>query len=76
MLQGSGTYKKEPWTWTIVRELIMEVGGGLGGEEQRGENWDNYDSINNQIYFKKKFKVTSTGVSKSRFIIVSMEKDN
>ena len=54
----------------------MEVGGGLGGEEQRGENWDNYDSINNQIYFKKKFKVTSTGVSKSRFIIVSMEKDN
>ena len=24
------TYMKDPWTWMIERELIMEVGRGLG----------------------------------------------
>ena len=37
---------KDPWTWTTVWGLTIEVGGGLGGEGQRGKHWDNCNSIN------------------------------
>ena len=31
------TYMKDPWTWTTVMGLIMELGSGLGGEGTEGE---------------------------------------
>ena len=40
-------YMKDPWTWTTVWALTVEVVGGLGGGGQRGKNWDNCYSINN-----------------------------
>ena len=39
---------KDPWTWTKVRGLIMEVGGRLGGGGQRGRKWDNCYSMKNK----------------------------
>lgn len=30
-----------------------EVGGGLGGQGQRGEREDKYNNMKNKIYFKK-----------------------
>ena len=44
---------KHPWTWTTVRRLIMEVGGGLGGGGQRGKRWNNCNNINNTNFKKK-----------------------
>ena len=41
-------------------ELRLEVGGIAGGKGilvrggQKRKNWDNYNSINNKIYLKKK----------------------
>ena len=32
------TYMHDPWTWTTVWGLTMEVGGGLGGGWPKGEN--------------------------------------
>ena len=39
---------KDPWTWTMVWGLTMEVEGRLGGEGQRGKKWDIFNSINNK----------------------------
>ena len=41
---------KDPWTWTMVWGLTMELGVGLGGGKQREEKWDNCNSINNKIF--------------------------
>lgn len=35
-----------------------EVGGGLGGGGQSRERGDNYNSMNNKIYFKKSNQAT------------------
>ena len=32
-------------TWTVVWELTLGAGGGMGGREQRGKNWDNCNRI-------------------------------
>ena len=41
MKKGAGisqrTYVKDPWTWTVVWGLAMEVGGGLYGGGKMGE---------------------------------------
>ena len=42
----------DPWTWTTVRELTVEVGMEMGREGQ-GENWDNYNRITIKNDFKK-----------------------
>ena len=44
------TYMKDPWAWTMVRGLIMEVECGWGGRRRRGKKWDNCNSINNKIF--------------------------
>ena len=34
----------DSWMWTIGWGLTLGVGsGGLGGGEQKGKNWDNYN---------------------------------
>ena len=43
---------KDPWTWTSVTGLIMEVRGGLGEEGWTGKMWGNCNSINNKIIKK------------------------
>ena len=39
--EGEGTRQRthmnDPWTWTTVWELTVEVGCGKGGRGQRGE---------------------------------------
>ena len=39
--EGEGTrprtHMNDPWTWTTVWELTVEVGCGKGGRGQRGE---------------------------------------
>ena len=37
---------KDPWTWTTVWELTLEVGDKLGEGKQKGKNWDNCKTIN------------------------------
>ena len=32
---------KDPWTWTTVWGLTMDVGDGPSRAGQRGKNWDN-----------------------------------
>ena len=41
---------KDPWIWTMVWGLTMEVGDRLGGGGQREKNWDNRNSINNETF--------------------------
>ena len=43
---GYGTYKKDPWTWTTVWRLTIELGGRVEGGE--GGSWDNCNSINHK----------------------------
>ena len=51
----------DPWTWTTERGLTVGEKGGLGGEGQKGKNWDNCDRINNKKIKveKKKHPVSS-----------------
>ena len=40
------TCMNDPWTWTMVWELTVGAGDGLGGGGQRGTIWDNCNRIN------------------------------
>ena len=40
------TCMNDPWTWTMVWELTVGAGDGLGGGGQRGKIWDNCNRIN------------------------------
>ena len=42
---SQGTYMKDPWTWTMVWRLTMEVRGVMGGVGHRGKIWDNCNRI-------------------------------
>ena len=44
----------DPWTWTTVWGLTVEVESGQGGRGKRGKNWDNYNTVT--IIFKKEEK--------------------
>lgn len=44
----------DPWTWAMVRGLTMGRGGRMGGRGKRGKNWDNYNSIHNKIFKRKR----------------------
>ena len=44
------TCMNDPWTWTMVWEFTVGLGGLLGGGEQRKTIWYNYNSINNKIF--------------------------
>ena len=35
----------DPWTWTTVWGLTAGAAVGMGKEEQRGRNQDNYNKI-------------------------------
>ena len=37
--------------------MTVEVGDRLGGAGERGENWDNRNSINNKTFFFARVKI-------------------
>ena len=39
----------DPWTWTTVWVLTVEVGGGMGGG-QKEKNWDNCNRITVKMF--------------------------
>ena len=43
----------DPWTWTIVCELTVGVGGEMGRGAQSGENWNNYNRITIKMILKE-----------------------
>ena len=45
---------KDPWTWTTVWGLTMEVGSELSGGGQREKKGDNCNSKNNKNSIKNK----------------------
>ena len=57
-----GTCRNDPWTWTTGLGFTVGAGVGIvgiGGEEQRGKNWDNY--IRTIKYLTKKEASTQDG---------------
>ena len=51
---SQGTCINDPWTWTAGWRLAVGAGGGRGGGEQLGKNWDN---CNGTTTIKKKKNV-------------------
>ena len=54
---SQGTYMKDPWTWTMVWRLTMEVRGVMGGVGHRGKIWDNCNGIINKIHIFFKIRI-------------------